>query len=323
MRRRDFDARGADDLEGEHDQRVAGEHREALAVGGVHRRLAAPQRRVVEAGQVVVDERAQCSSSIAAAAASETPGRRRRRPARPRCTGADGCARRREHRVPHRRREPGGASTAPSAGLCCRAASIRFITSIAGSRAAPSRGSRVSRVTWHYVPHASSRIDICAPDVNPRVTRGPAADARSPRRRRRRRDRRTSPRQRCRRTTAARHGARARRAPAASCARWTRAASPSTPADGVHDAALGSRRCSPGRSAHRSATRCTCGRRRCSRATPGPMAHASTCTRLDARGRCDRRLRRRRRGTPLPPLLRPQPAASSRRSRHRTCARRG
>ena len=44
-------------LEGEHDQRVAGEERHRLAVGDVDRGLLAPHRRVVEAGQVVVDER--------------------------------------------------------------------------------------------------------------------------------------------------------------------------------------------------------------------------------------------------------------------------
>ena len=43
-------------LERQHDQRVAGQHRQRLAEGAVHRRLAAPDRRIVEAGQVVVDQ---------------------------------------------------------------------------------------------------------------------------------------------------------------------------------------------------------------------------------------------------------------------------
>jgi hypothetical protein len=44
-------------FESDDDQRVAGQHRPALAEGGMHRRLATPRGRVVEAGQVVVHQR--------------------------------------------------------------------------------------------------------------------------------------------------------------------------------------------------------------------------------------------------------------------------
>ncbi len=44
-------------LEGQHDQGVAGEERHRLAIGDVDRRLLAPQGRVVEARQVVMDQR--------------------------------------------------------------------------------------------------------------------------------------------------------------------------------------------------------------------------------------------------------------------------
>ena len=43
-------------VEREHDQRVADEHRERLAELDMHRRLAAPQIRVVETGQVVMHQ---------------------------------------------------------------------------------------------------------------------------------------------------------------------------------------------------------------------------------------------------------------------------
>ena len=44
-------------LEGQHDQGVTGEHGQALAVSAVHRGLAAPGGGIVEAGQVIVDQR--------------------------------------------------------------------------------------------------------------------------------------------------------------------------------------------------------------------------------------------------------------------------
>jgi hypothetical protein len=44
-------------LEGQHDERIPGQHRQAFAEGAVHRGLAAACGRVVEAGQVVVHER--------------------------------------------------------------------------------------------------------------------------------------------------------------------------------------------------------------------------------------------------------------------------
>jgi hypothetical protein len=57
-RRRRIGRRGARHrLEGGHDQRVAGQQRQRLAIGGVHRGLAATRRRVVETGHVVMDQR--------------------------------------------------------------------------------------------------------------------------------------------------------------------------------------------------------------------------------------------------------------------------
>ena len=44
-------------LEGQHDERVAGQHGDRLAEFGVHRRLAAANLGIVEAGQVVVHQR--------------------------------------------------------------------------------------------------------------------------------------------------------------------------------------------------------------------------------------------------------------------------
>ena len=44
-------------LKGGHDERVAGEHRESLSVGGVHRGAAAAFGGVIEAGEVIVDQR--------------------------------------------------------------------------------------------------------------------------------------------------------------------------------------------------------------------------------------------------------------------------
>ena len=98
-------------LEGQHDQRVAGQHRQPLAEGPVHRGLAAPQVGASsKQGRSSWTSEAQCSSSIAAAAASDArrvvvaAGARRRRQAEP----AAGCARRRE--TPH------GAAPSPSRG---------------------------------------------------------------------------------------------------------------------------------------------------------------------------------------------------------------
>ena len=44
-------------FEGEHDQRVARQHRDRRAEFDMNRRLAAPQSRVVETGQIVVNQR--------------------------------------------------------------------------------------------------------------------------------------------------------------------------------------------------------------------------------------------------------------------------
>ena len=53
--RRALDARQR--LERQHDQRIAGQHRERFAEGLVHRRPAAPRVRRVEAGQIVMHQR--------------------------------------------------------------------------------------------------------------------------------------------------------------------------------------------------------------------------------------------------------------------------
>ncbi len=80
-------------LERQHDQRVAGQHRQPLAEGacteGRPRRVAASSKH----GRSSCTSEAQCSSSIAAAAASVAPGRRRRRRGRPPGTSAGGCGR--------------------------------------------------------------------------------------------------------------------------------------------------------------------------------------------------------------------------------------
>ena len=100
-------------LKGGHDQGVAGEHGEGLAVGGVHRGAAAAFRGVIEAGEVVVDERGAVQELEGArggpGTGGVTPARLGDREAERRTQTGSAS----EGRVPHRRGQAGrdGRST--------------------------------------------------------------------------------------------------------------------------------------------------------------------------------------------------------------------
>ena len=122
-------------LEGQHDQRIARQHRQRLAEGAVHRRLAAPGRRVVEAGQVVMDQRGAMQQldrrggGVGDAPASSSPQARGHRQAE---LGPDAGAAG-KHRVAQRGGQPGRAAR----GLgpreaAVRACSIRLTASMGG-----------------------------------------------------------------------------------------------------------------------------------------------------------------------------------------------
>ena len=68
-------------LERHHDQRVPRQHREALAERAMDRRLTAAQRRIVETGQVVVDQgRAMQQLDRSRRGVGRRPDGRRRKP---------------------------------------------------------------------------------------------------------------------------------------------------------------------------------------------------------------------------------------------------
>ena len=130
-------------LEGQHDQRVAGQHRDALAEGGMHRGHAAPRGGVVEAGQVVVHQRG---------AVQQLDGRRPRHRTAPGAASPQAPATAR-HSCGRMRAPPGNTAwriaaascggpsgPSPSASARCSACSMRW-----RHRRSPGRGWRLRR----------------------------------------------------------------------------------------------------------------------------------------------------------------------------------